>query len=89
MCIDFTNLNFVCPKDNYPLFHIDILIDSVVGYSLMSFVDAFFDYHQIKMHPTDYEKTIFITHKGVYWYTIMTFGLQNAGATYQRLMDII
>ena len=50
-------------------------------------MDAFSGYNQIKMAPEDEEKTAFITDKGIYCYKVMPFGLKNAGATYQRLVN--
>ena len=61
MCVDFTDLNWACPKDSYPLPRIDQLVDSVSGYDRLSFLDAFQGYHQIPMSPTDQEKIAFIT----------------------------
>ncbi|XP_068462251.1 uncharacterized protein [Phaseolus vulgaris] len=87
MCVDFTDLNKACPKDSYPLPSIDALVDSAAGCKLLSFLDAFSGYNQIKMHPIDEEKTAFMTEKSCYCYKVMPFGLKNAGATYQRLMD--
>jgi len=81
MCVDFTDLNKACSKDSYPL------VDSASGCRLLSFLDAFFGYNQIKMHPRDECKTVFMTELSCYYYTVMPFGLKNAGATYQRLMD--
>jgi len=86
MCVDFTDLNKACPKDSYPLPSIDALVDSASGCKLLSFFDAFSGYNQIKMHPTDEEKTAFMTERSWYCYKVMPFGLKNAGATYQRLM---
>jgi len=85
MCVDFTDLNKACPKDSYPLPSIDALIDSASGCKLLSFLDAFSGYNQIKMHPMDEEKTTFMTERSCYCYKVMPFGLKNAGATYQRL----
>ena len=85
MCVDFTDLNKACPKDYYPLPRIDLLVDATTGYSLLSFMDAYSGYNQIRMHPADEENTSFITDQGTYYYRVMPFGLQNAGATYQRL----
>lgn len=51
MCVDYTALNKVCPKDCYPLPQIDALVDSNSRYEFLSFMDAFFEYHQIKMKP--------------------------------------
>ena len=87
MCVDFTDLNKACPKDSYPLPSIDALVDSASGCKLLSFLDAFSGYNQIKMHPMDEEKTVFMTERSCYCYKVMPFGLKNAGATYQRLMD--
>ena len=87
MCVDFTNLNEACPKDSYPLSRIDQLVDSTAGHQLLSFMDAFSGYNQIKMDEADQEKTSFITSQGLFCYKVMSFGLKNAGATYQRLVN--
>ena len=89
MCVDFTDLNNTCPKDNYPLLNIDRLVDSTAGHELISLIDMASGYHQIPMKEGDEEKTSFITHKGTYCYRMMPFGLKNAGATYQRLMNLM
>ena len=60
-CLDFRDLNKASPKDNFPFPHIDILIDNAVGHALLSFMDGFSGYNQIKMAPEDMEKTSFIT----------------------------
>ena len=82
MCVDFTNLNKVCPKDSYPLPRIDQLVDSTAGHRLLSFMDAFSSYNQINMDKEDQEKTSFITSQGLFCYKVMSFGLKNTGATY-------
>ncbi|GJT59502.1 reverse transcriptase domain-containing protein [Tanacetum coccineum] len=87
MCVDFTNLNKVCPQDCYPLPEIDWKVESFCGYPFKCFLDAYKGYHQIQMAESDEEKTVFHTSQGVYCYTKMPFGLKNIGATYQRLMD--
>ncbi|XP_027182223.1 uncharacterized protein LOC113780640 [Coffea eugenioides] len=87
MCVDFTDLNKACPKDCYPLPRIDTLVDSAMGYDILCFLDAFKGYHQIGMSEEDQEKTAFYTDRGTYCYTTMPFGLKNAGATYQRLIN--
>nr|XP_025612049.1 uncharacterized protein LOC112705434 [Arachis hypogaea] len=89
MCIDFTDLNKACPKDAYPLPCIDTLVDNSCGYGTLSFMDAYSGYNQILMHSKDQEKTAFITENGNYCYNVMPFGLKNAVATYQRLMNKI
>ena len=83
VCVDFTDLNKACPKDSFPLPHIDRLVESTAGNELLTFMDAFSGYNQIMMHPDDREKTAFITDRGIYCYKVMSFGLKNAGATYQ------
>ena len=87
--MDFTDLNKACPKDSYPLPRVDILVDSTAKHQLLSFMDAFSGYNQIRMHEDDQEKTSFITSQGLFYYKVMPFGLKNAGATYQRLMNIM
>jgi hypothetical protein len=87
MCVDFTDLNKECPKDSFPLSRMDVLIDSTSGHELLSFMDAFSGYNQIHMSELDEEKTSFITDRGLYCYNMMPFGLKNAGATYQRLVN--
>ena len=71
-------------KDDFPLPHIDILVDNTVGHTLLSFMDSFSGYNQIKMALEDMEKTSFIIPWGTYCYKVMPFGLKNAGATYQH-----
>ena len=79
MCVDFTDLNKACPKDSYPLPRIDQLVDSTVGHRLLSFMDAFSRYNQIRMDKVDQEKTSFVTSQGLFCYKMMPFGLKNAG----------
>ena len=87
MCVDFTDLNKVCPKDSYPLPRIDQLVDSTAGHKLLSFMDAFSGYNQIRMDEADQEKTSFVTSQGLFCYKVKPFGLKNARATYQRLVN--
>nr|GEU60348.1 hypothetical protein [Tanacetum cinerariifolium] len=70
-----------------PLPEIDWKVESLCGYPFKCFFDAYKGYHQIQLAEPDEEKTTFYTGQGVYSYTKMPFGLKNAGATYQRLMD--
>src|SRR3954451_10456325 len=86
LCIDYTNLNAACPKDEFVLPRIDQIIDSTAGSESLCFLDAYSGYNQIKMAVEDQAKTAFTTPFGCYMYTAMTFGLKNAGATYQRCM---
>ncbi|KAI5349264.1 hypothetical protein L3X38_002151 [Prunus dulcis] len=87
ICVDYTNLNRACPKDSFPLPRIDQLVDATVGHALLSFMDAYSGYNQIFMHPEDQAHTSFITDRGLYCYKVMPFGLKNAGAMYQRLVN--
>ena len=87
MCVDFTDLNKACPKDSYPLSRVDVLVDSTARHQLLSFMDAFSGYNQIRMHEDDQEKTSFVTSQGLFCYKVMPFGLKNVGTTYQRLMN--
>jgi len=81
MCVDFTDLNKACPKDSYPLPSIDALVDSASGCKMLSFLDVISRYNQIKMHARDERKTAFMTEMSCYCYTVMPFGLKNAGTT--------
>ena len=85
--MDFTDLNKACPKDSFPLPRIDQLMDSTVGHKLLTFMDAFLRYNKIKMAEEDQEKTTFIMSQGLYCYKVIPFGLKNAGAIYQRLVN--
>ena len=87
MCVDFMDLNKVCPKNSFPLPRIDQLVDSTEGHKLLTFMDAFLGYNQIKMAEQDQEKIVFITSQGLYCYKVMPFRLKNAGSTYQRLVN--
>ena len=87
--MDFCNLNKACPKDEFPLSNIDLLMDSAAGSSIFSLMDGYSGYNQIRMASKDAEKTAFRTSIENFYYTIMPFGLKNAGATYQRTMTVI
>jgi hypothetical protein len=86
VCVDFRDLNRASPKDNFPLPHIDMLVDNAAHNSTYFFMDGFSGYNQIKMAQKDKEKTTFLTPWGTFCYKVMPFGLKNAGATYQRAM---
>src|SRR3954463_3400058 len=87
MCVDYGPVNKHFPKDHFPLPRIDQIIDSIAGCDLLSFLDAYLGYNQIRMKEEDKEHTSFITPYGVFCYRTMPFGLKNAGATYQRMMQ--
>ena len=86
VCVDFTDLNKVYPKDPFPMPKIDQLVDATVDHPRMCFLDTFQGYHQIPLALDDQEKTAFVTPIGNYHYKVMSFGLKNAGSTYQRMM---
>ena len=71
MCVDFIDLNKAFPKDNYPLPRVDVLVDSIAQHQLLSFMDAFSGYNQIKMDEADQEKTSFVTSQGLFSYKVM------------------
>ncbi|RLN36173.1 prpol [Panicum miliaceum] len=75
MCIDFTNLNKACPKDDYPLPRIDTLVDAAAGSEMMSMLDYFSGYHQIWMSKEDEAKTSFTTPFSTYCFVRMPEGL--------------
>jgi len=87
MCVDYMDLNKVCPRDAYPLSNIDRLVDGATGNKVLGFLDAYSGYNQIPMAASDMNKIAFITDDTNYFYKVIPFGLKNAGATYQRLMD--
>ena len=87
ICLDFTVLNRVCPKDSFPLPIINQLVDAIVRHELLNFMDAYSSYNQMSMHEPDQEHTAFLTYQGLYCYKVMLFGLENAEATYQRLVN--
>jgi hypothetical protein len=85
MCIDFIDLNKVCPKDEFPLPRIDSLVDEAATSKLMSLLDCYSGYHQIWMEKEDKPKTSFITPNGTYCYLPMPEGLKNAGGSFRRM----
>ncbi|GJT14864.1 reverse transcriptase domain-containing protein [Tanacetum coccineum] len=87
MCVYFKDLNKAYSKDGYPLPEIDWKVESLCGFPFKCFLDAYKGYHHIKMAKEDEEKIAFITSQGIFCYTKMPFGLRNAGATYQHLVD--
>ena len=87
LCIYSTDLNAKFRKDSYPMPNIDHFIDATFRHLMLSSMDAFSGYNQIKMNLGDIPKTTFITHRIVYAYKMMPIGLINAEATYQRMMN--
>ncbi|XP_074337068.1 uncharacterized protein LOC141674248 [Apium graveolens] len=87
ICVDYMDLNKACPKDHYTLPSIDQLIDASTGYQILSSLDAFSGNHEIAINDKDVPNTAFITPKATYAYIKMPFGLKNAGATFQRIVN--
>jgi hypothetical protein len=85
---DFRNLNKSSLKDNYPLPKMDHVLQKVVGSNRISMIDGFSGYNQIVVHEKDRELTAFTTPWGTFMYDKIPFGIMNAGATFQRAMDI-
>ncbi|RDY05265.1 hypothetical protein CR513_10904, partial [Mucuna pruriens] len=86
MCVNYRDMNRASPKENFPFPHIDVLIDNIAQHTFFSFIDSFSRCNQILMALEDKEKTTFITLWGTFCYKVMSFGLKNVGATYQRAM---
>lgn len=87
MCVDYRSLNEVTIKNKYPLSRIDDLFDQLKGVEVFSKIDLRSGYHQLKIHQEDIPKTAFSTRYGLYEYTAMSFGLNNAPAYFMNLMN--
>jgi hypothetical protein len=86
MCIDYTSLNKACHKDPFPLPRIDQIVDSISGYDLLCFLDAYLGFHQIPMSSEDEENTAFITVDDLFCYVSMPYGLKNTPPTFVHAM---
>lgn len=80
--MDFKNFNQACPKDEFLLPNMDLLIDSAAENAMYSFMDGFSSYNQIQTEPIDEEMIAFRTPIGNFYYTLMPFRLKNASVTY-------
>lgn len=89
MCIDFEDLNKACSKDSFPLLNIDQLVDATTRHEMLSFMDAYSGYNQVRMATKHEDKTSFIIDDRTYYYMAMPFSLRNARAIYQRVMNTL
>jgi hypothetical protein len=87
--VDYRWLNAVTIKKKYPLPHIDILFDQLVGAQVFSKIDLRFGYHQIKIRVKDIPKTAFTTRYGLFEYLVMSLGLMNALTHFMYLMNSV
>ena len=88
-CVDYRRVNTVTRKDAYPLPRIDTTLDTLAGSKWFSTLDLISGYWQVEVNPEDREKTAFCTPNGLFEFKVMPFGLCNAPATFQRLMDMV
>ena len=88
-CIDYRKLNEVTRKDAYPLPRIDDTLNTLAGSQWFTTLDLLSGYWQVEVAEKDRAKTAFCTSEGLYEFNVMPFGLCNAPATFQRLMDLI
>ena len=86
-CVDFRKLNAVMKRDRWPMPRVDEIFDEIKGSTVFTTIDLFQGYWQIKMDESCKEKTTFVCRYGTYQFEVMPFGLMNAGATFQRMMD--
>ncbi|CAH8862175.1 unnamed protein product [Trichobilharzia szidati] len=89
LCVDYRKLNQVTRRDCFPLPRIDDTFDALGGSNWFTTLDLASGYWQVEVHPEDRQKTAFIVQSGLYEYETMPFGLVNAPATFQRLMQTV
>lgn len=87
--MDFTELNKAYPKHPYPLPNIDRWLDDACGFRILSFMDGYLAYNQVRMSHNDNKKMTFKANRNNVYYKVMPFRLKNAWATYQRLMKYV
>jgi phage FluMu protein gp41 len=89
MCVYFTDLNKACKKDDFPLERVDKIVGDVANSEILSLLDMFSWYHQIRVRREDEEKMSFITPFGTFCFVRMPEGLKNAGCTFSRMIAIV
>jgi hypothetical protein len=89
MCVDFTDLNKACKKDDFPWERVDKIVDDAANSEMLSLLDMFSGYHQIRVRREDEEKTRFISPFGTFCFVRMLVGLKNAGCTFSRMIAIV
>lgn len=89
LCTNFRDLNLACPKYDFSLPNIDMIVDMKAGYEMYSLMDGFSGYNQIKIGLEDQEKMAFTCAWGTFCWNVMPLGLKNASATYQRVVTTI
>lgn len=87
LCLNFRNLNISSLKDNYPLPNMEAMLHKVIGCELLSMMDGFSSYNQVKVKEYEQYKTTFTTPWGTHFYVRIPFSLTNVGATFQRAMN--
>ena len=88
-CVDYRKINAVTCKDAYPIPRVDDTLDTLSGSTWFSTIDLKSGYWQVEMAPQDREKTAFCTQEGSFEFNVMPFGLCNAPATFQHLVDCV
>ena len=89
ICIDYRDVNRYTVVDAFPMTRVDTLLDKVGRCQYISTLDATSGYWQIPVHPDSVDKTSFVTHRGQYAWRVLSFGLRNAAATFQKTMNEI
>jgi hypothetical protein len=87
ICVDYSDINKACPKDNYPTPFVDQIVDDCGRSEIFSLMDGFSSYNQINILLADQHKTAFIFPWGTFAYRKLPFGLKNVGVSFQRAMS--